>query len=299
MSSRPAREELVEELYRVVLRREVDPEARAEAARRLADGTLTPSALLADLVSSTEFARLRAIEDGIALARRCRAAGERPRALTGPAETDERVVEIPWVLGRVPAGGRVLDVGSANAEPLYLEALLAAAPGAVGVDLAPTHASGLRVERADLRRLPFAKRSFDAVCCISTLEHVGSSQEPYGIDADTAVGGIPEALAEIRRVLVRSGHALVTVPCGREQDHGWFVQHRRDGWNRLFARADLYVSEQELYVLAADGWRIGDDDGAGYAERGPAASAVLCSELRPGRHRHALAAGARRLRRRV
>jgi SAM-dependent methyltransferase len=167
----------------------------------------------------------------------------------------------------------------------------------VGIDLAPARVAGLRLERADLRDLPFARRSFDAVCCISTLEHVGSSQEPYGIDDGAAAGGVPEALAEIRRVLARGGRALVTVPCGAEQDHGWFVQHRRDAWNRLFARAGFYVSEQELYVLGADGWHAGEDDGAGYGERGPAASAVLCSELRPGRRRHAVAALARRLRR--
>jgi SAM-dependent methyltransferase len=289
------REELVEELYRVALRREVDAAARAEAVRRLAEGTLTPSALLADLVSSAEFGRVRAVEDGIALAARTRAVGGRLWGLTGPPDTDERVVEIPWVLARLGAARRVLDLGSANADPLYLEALVAAAPGAVGVDLAPARIPGLRVEVGDLRRLPFPGRSFDVVCCISTLEHVGSSQEPYGIEAEGETGGIPEALAEIRRVLTRDGSALVTVPCGREEDNGWFVQHDRRGWNGFFAAADLYVSEQELYVLDGEGWQVGEDDGVAYGERGPAASAVLCSELRPGRRRQALSALTRRL----
>src|SRR5205823_5620085 len=148
--------------------------------------------------------------------------------------------------------------------------------------------SGLRTEVGDLRRLQFPDRSFDAVLCVSTLEHVGSSQHPYGIEADSTWGGVPEALAEIRRVLTRRGYALVTVPCGAEQDHGWFVQHDREGWNRLFDEADLFVADQELYVLGPEGWRDGDDDGAAYGERGPGASAVLCSELHPGFFRHRL-----------
>ena len=36
-------------------------------------------------------------------------------------------------------------------------------------------------------------------------------------------------------MLARDGYALVTVPCGVEEDRGWFVQHDREGWNRLFA----------------------------------------------------------------
>ncbi len=65
-------DELVERLYRLVLRRDPDPEAREQALRRLADGTLSEAGLLAGLVASDEFARVRALDDGIALASRSR-----------------------------------------------------------------------------------------------------------------------------------------------------------------------------------------------------------------------------------
>jgi hypothetical protein len=73
------------------------------------------------------------------------------------------------------------------------------------------------------------------------------------------------------------------------------VQHGRAGWNCLFEAAGLVVADQELYVLSLHGWELDNDDRAGYGERGPGASAVLCSELRPrrlrvaalGRHRSA------------
>jgi SAM-dependent methyltransferase len=187
------------------------------------------------------------------------------------------------VLSRYGGEPRVLDVGSANAEPLYLEALCELAPGVVGVDRAVAELPGLDLRVGDLRRLPFPDRSYDAVLCISTLEHVGSSQTRYGLDVDAVGGGIPEALREIRRVLTLEGYALVTVPCGRAEDHGWFVQHGRGAWNRFFDQAGLQVAEQELYVLDLRGWALGDDDRAGYGERGPGASAVLCTELRPRR----------------
>ena len=279
-------EEPVEELYRLVLGRPPDGEAGAEAAARLAAGTLSRAGLLAELVASGEFTRLRAIEDGIALARRARAARARPHGLTGPPGTDERVVEIPWVLARYRGERRVLDLGSANADPAYLAALVEAAPGAVGLDLAEAAIPGLRTEVGDLRRLPFGDRAFDVAFCVSTLEHVGADNTTYGVVSGE--GGIPEALGELRRVLGRDGYALVTVPCGEEEDRGWFVQHGHEGWNRLFAAADFAVCDQELYVLGPDGWRVGDDDRSGYGRRGPAASAVLCSELHPGRRRHAL-----------
>jgi SAM-dependent methyltransferase len=278
------REALVDELYRLVLRREPDPDARREAAARLAAGTLSRAALLAELVASPEFTRVRALEDGIALARRARAGCERPHGLTGPPGTDERTIEVPWVLARYRGEARVLDLGSAHADPLYLEALVEAAPAAIGLDPAEASVPGLRIEVGDARRLPYGDGSFDVVLCVSTLEHVGADNEVYGVARSD--GGVAEALAEIRRVLARDGYALLTVPCGLEQDLGWFVQHERAGWNRLFAEADLYVFDQELYVLGPDGWRPGEDGRAAYGEAGPAASAVLCSELHPGRRRH-------------
>jgi hypothetical protein len=92
----------------------------------------------------------------IAFARGACACGERPRHLRAPPATDERLVEVPWVLSRLRSG-RVLEVGYAFAEPAYIAALVEAAPGElVGVDLAETEVPGFETV-ADARALPFRR----------------------------------------------------------------------------------------------------------------------------------------------
>jgi hypothetical protein len=90
----------------------------------------------------------------------------------------------------------------------------------------------------------------------------------------------------MRRVLVRDGRLVVTVPCGEEQNLGWQVQRPPADWIRLFERAGLIVFEDEVYELGDEGWRSTasfSPGGVRYGERGPGASAVLCAELRPRR----------------
>jgi SAM-dependent methyltransferase len=275
-----ADDELVRRLYRLALRREPEPEVLTQTGARLAEGTLSRAALLADLVTGAEYERVRLLDDAVAFAAWARRAGERPRELTAPAGSDERLIEMPWCLARYRGEPRVLDVGYAHAEPAYLAGLVGlGARELVGVDLAEAEVPGLRPVVADVRSLPLEGRSFDVVFCISTLEHVGADNERYGVDA--ARGGMAEALRELRRV---GGRVLTTVPCGEPTDHGWFVQSDPETWLRCFRDAGFLVFEHEVYELGDEGWRSApgfDPRGVRYGERGPGASAVLCAELHP------------------
>ena len=103
-----------------------------------------------------------------------------------------------------------------------------------------------------------------------------------------------QALRELRRVLRGDGSLLVTVPLGEPGDYGWFRQEDERGWNRLYARSGFFVAEQETYELTEQGWRAAPDfdaEGVLYGSKGPAASAVLCAELRPGRLRRLITPG--------
>ena len=288
LAAEPSDEQFVDGVFGFVLRRDADSEARERALQKLAEGTLSRATLLHELVSSDEFGRVQLLDDAVAFARGARARGERPRRLEGPPGTDERVVEIPWVLARLRAG-RVLEVGYAFAEPAYVAGLLEAAPRElVGVDLAEADVPGMETVLTDVRRLPFPDADFDQVLLVSTLEHVGADNERYGLEVAAGEGGMETALRELRRVLRPDGRLLVTVPAGEPEDYGWFRQHDVRGWTRLFARAGFFVEEQEIYELGDDGWRAAPTfraAGVRYGERGPAASAVLCAELSPQRLR--------------
>ena len=287
-------EEFVERAFRLVLRRPPDEEGRTRALEKLVDGTLSRATLLYELVSSEELGRVRELDDAVALGLGARARGERIRWLQAPPGTDERVVEIPWVLSRLHPSGRVLEVGYAFAEPAYLAGLLRSGVELVGADLATRDVEGMETVEADTRDLPFADRTFDQVLLVSTLEHVGADNTVYGLEAQGDGHARTEALRELRRVLRRDGRLLVTVPLGEPEDYGWFRQEDERGWMRLFARAGLFVEESEAYELTPEGWRAARAfraKGVRYGERGPAASAVLCAELSPARMRRLLTPG--------
>jgi SAM-dependent methyltransferase len=281
-------EDFVDASFALVLRRPADTEARERALAKLGDGTLSRATLLHELVTAAEFDRVRQLDDVVAFARGARDRGERPRHLQAPPATDERLVEVPWVLSRLRSG-RVLEVGWAFAEPAYLAALVEAAPGElVGVDLAEGEAPGFETVVGDARDLPFEDTSFDQVLLVSTLEHIGADNEVYGVEGGPDQSGRSAALRELRRLLRPSGRLLVTVPLGEPGDYGWFRQEDVAGWTRLFTGAGFFVEEQEAYELTEEGWRAAptfDPAGVTYGSRGPAASAVLCAELSPRRLR--------------
>lgn len=268
----------LDELWRFVLRRPIEPEERRATEERLAQG-MSYASLLQELATSAEFAHLKRLDDAVAWASAQRRADERPRNLEAPAGVDERPVEIPWCLARVRAGERVLDVGYAFAEPAYLEGL-GDLGDVTGVDLVLREVPGMKSVQADLRSLPFADGEFDTAIAISTLEHVGRDNTQYGLEAEED-DTLDRALRELRRVASR---LLVTVPTGERELRPEQSVYEPSEWVERFERAGFVVFEDELYELGDDGWRSVESlsPGLRYGARGPGASAVLCAELRPG-----------------
>ena len=287
-AQREADDAFVDRAFREVLRRPPEPEARERAVAKLGEGTLSRATFLHELVTADEAVRVRALDDAVALGLGARARGERLAWLQAPADTDERVIEVPWVLSRLAASGRVLEVGYAFAEPAYLAGLLRAGVDLTGADLAERDVPAMERVTADVRSLPFEDGAFDQALLVSTLEHVGADNPAYGLPAEDDPGSRVDALRELGRVVGARGRLLVTVPLGEPGDHGWFRLDDLDGWNGLFAAAGLFVEEQEAYELGEEGWRAAPafrPSGIGYGDRGPAASAVLCTELSAGRLR--------------
>jgi SAM-dependent methyltransferase len=289
-----AEDEFVEHAYRLLLRRDPEPEARERDLRKLQEGTLSRATLLAELAGADEFARVRALDDAVAFASWARAANERPRELRAPPG-DERPIEIPWCLSRYRPDERLLDVGYAFAEPAYLAALTRLGPReVVGVDLVPADVPGIRGVVADVRKLPFADGEFDVAVSISTLEHVGRDNRVYGLTAEHDPEGPLAALRELRRV---SDRLLLSVPTGEREELDWLVQLPPAEWLSLFERAGFLVFEHEIYALGRDGWHAAPGlEPAGVRFAGEHASAVLCAELHPATLGRRAREAARRLR---
>lgn len=282
-------EEFVDRAWRLVVRRSPEPDARAAALAKLADGTISRAGLLQQLTSSDEFARVALLDGALAFAAAERGRPRevrgpaRPRGLHAPAASDERAIEIPWCLARYDGEARVLDIGYAFAEPAYLAGLVALGAGELaGADLATVEVPGLRPIAGDVRDLPVEDGAFELVLCISTLEHVGRDNDVYDVDAPRDEQGDEAALRELRRVLARDGRLLVSVPTGERDDQEWQLQRTPSDWIAVFERAGFAVFEDELYVRDTDGWRsatLAEASVALYREDG--AGAVLLAELRP------------------
>jgi O-antigen chain-terminating methyltransferase len=280
-------EDFVDRSWRLLVRRAPEPDARAAALAKLADGTLSRSGLVAQLASSDEFARVAVLDDAVAFAAGIRAQPRervgpiRPRNLRAPAASDERAIEIPWCLARYDGESRVLDIGYAFAEPAYLTGLVAlGASGLAGADLAEAQVPGLRPIVGDVRELPVDKGAFELVLCISTLEHVGRDNDVYAVDAPRDENGDAAALRELHRVLERGGRLLVSVPTGERDDQGWQLQRTPADWISVFERAGFVVYEDELYVRDDEGWHtasLAEASAARYRDDG--AGAVLLAEL--------------------
>lgn len=169
----------------------------------------------------------------------------------------DRDIEDPWLRARLamlPAGARILDVGCVDGW------VLDEYPGALGVDsrVAPLK-WWERVDLCDAETMPHAAASFDAVTCVSVLEHVGLGW--YG-DPTGDEGKAGRIVAEMARVLKPGGWLLLTVPIGLTMTKG----------GRPFARSvdPIEVGDWlrwagltpvEWLNVQSDGWLAALDDG--------------------------------------
>ena len=277
----PARGDVLGALaYWIALSRPPEPSHLYAIREAIAAGRATRREIIRQFVESSEFREYALIEG---LLRDARAAGVPfdPRTPVAPGTT-ERAVEIPWVLSRCGSEKRILDVGYANALPVYLLALRDLPQFVHGVDLAAADLSWMVRTRADARALPYRADVFDLVLCVSSLEHVGYDNALYGTPQPAEPDGDARAVNEFERVIRPGGRVLVTVPYGRRERHPGFQQYDAAGWANLVARSRMVVEEQACYRLTADGW-VREPDPSAMAEVAygdVSARGVMCAVFR-------------------
>jgi SAM-dependent methyltransferase len=173
---------------------------------------------------------------------------------------DERAIEYPWLLSRAPAGGLFLDAGSAlNFGPI-LDRFLTPARSLHILTLAPEGECywrrGISYIYDDLRRIPARSALYDAVACISTLEHVGCDNTYYtgGTHAPGSEDDYAVVVRELRRVLKPGGSLFLSVPFGRRQRYETFQQFDSaliENTVRAFEPAE---TDAVYYRYTAAGW---------------------------------------------
>src|SRR5579864_7901389 len=213
---------------------------------------------------------------------------------------DERAVEYPWLLSRLPFGpGRLLDAGSAlNYEYVLSHEKLQNKSVSI-FTLAPESESfwnrGISYVYGDLRDCCYRDEYFDWIASISTLEHVGMNNTQLYTNDPSNNEFQPEsylqAVTELRRVLKSGGMLYVTLPFGRVESLGWlqiFDTARIDRLLNTFRPASYHC---EYFRYTEAGWQIASPDECRDAryfnywqDRGKrtdlaAAEAVVCLEL--------------------
>ena len=177
---------------------------------------------------------------------------------------DERVVEYPWFLARLPAGpGLLLDAGSILNFDFVLEHPALQNKNLHICTLAPEAecfwGKGISYLFADLRALPYRDDWFDWIVSLSTLEHVGMDNTMlYTSDntkKESRLLDYLQAVAEFRRVLKPGGTLFVSVPFGRAQSHGWLQIFDQTGIDRMVHGFGDNSCITEYFLYHPEGWQ--------------------------------------------
>ncbi len=133
------------------------------------------------------------------------------------AVADGRIIEYAFAIQRLSQlpKGKVLDVGC-TARLNHIPATMAALGWEVwGLDLREFkfRHPNFHFVSEDIINTSFEDGFFDAICAVSTLEHIGLSGR-YGVTKEDLEGDA-KAVKEIARILRPDGTFLVTVPYGQ------------------------------------------------------------------------------------
>jgi SAM-dependent methyltransferase len=178
---------------------------------------------------------------------------------------NERIVEIPHVyraLARVEPGGKIADVGAVESLVALSLAMLGYDVTAIDLRPYPFEHPKLRSVTGPVEDWDERPETFDAIVCLSTIEHVGLGA--YGEDATDDRADIA-AMKRMRELLKPGGLLVLTTRFGTAGEDEFQRTYDRPRLEELLEGWQV----EELTILRRDGdtsWSLADgsadaDDG--------------------------------------
>lgn len=189
---------------------------------------------------------------------------------------DDRAVEYPWFFSRLRNDEvRILDAGSALNFREVLTSNKMSGRKLFIVSLSHEQAPDVGVYPSyiydDLRDLCFKADFFDAICSLSTIEHIGLDNTMLYTDdilkkEDDKYAHL-NAIREFSRVLKKGGNLYLSVPFGKHINHGWFQIFDAEMIDRVIETFSPAAVEKTFFKYEGEQWNFSDKlncRGSGY-----------------------------------
>lgn len=175
---------------------------------------------------------------------------------------DERCVEFPWALTHLSCcGQRVLDAGSTLNHSFILDHVAVKDRNLIVYTLSPEwqlKSPNVSYVYGDLRSTVLRDNCVDTAVCISTLEHVGMDNTMLYSKDSTFQENCPmdyrKVVRELKRLVVPGGTVMISVPFGRQENHGWTLQFDRYGIDDIVKTFAGELEELRFYRYLPQGW---------------------------------------------
>lgn len=182
---------------------------------------------------------------------------------------DERAVEYPWFFSRLKDTERtILDAGSVlnhrqilSAEKLkgrnlYISTLF--------YEVRPAITPSPSYIYEDLRDMCFRDDFLDAICCLSTLEHVGMDNTklytPDNSKNENNQDSYLIVISEFNRVLKPGGTLYLSIPFGVNKNHGWLQVFDSAMLNRIIEEFAPLSFSKTFFRYENDQWNFSTED---------------------------------------